>query len=79
MGKNLLLNSVNRGLAIRLYRNKVVMFYTKYLHLQQYTITSSTVTSHTSQLIKICHVAYNLASCESSLPCSKLVNSIKSR
>ena len=71
MGRNLLLDSINRGLEIRLYRKKAVMLETELLHLQQYAITSSTVTSHKSQLIKIFYVARNLASCEL-LPCSGL-------
>ena len=71
MGKNILFNSINIGLAIRIYRKKAVMLETELLHLQQYSITSSTVTSHKSQLIKIFYVTRNLASCEL-LPCSGL-------
>ena len=62
-------DSINRGLENRLYRRKVGVLQTEFLHRQQYTITSSTVTSHNSQLIKIFHVARNLSSCEL-LPCS---------
>ena len=51
MGKNLLLNSINIALEIIIYSKKVVMLYTKLLHVQQYTIIYSTVTSHNSQLI----------------------------
>ena len=64
MVRDLLLNSTNRGLAINLYRNKVVMLYTELLNHQQYTINSSTVTSYNSQLINVFQVAKNLASCE---------------
>ena len=45
------------------------MLKNEFLHLQQYTITSPTVTSQNSQLIIIKYVARNLASCES-LTCS---------
>ena len=69
MVKNLLLKSINRGYAIRLYRKKLVILYTELFHREQYTITYSTVTSHNRQPIKICHFARNLASCEL-LPCS---------
>ena len=36
MGKNLLLNSINRSSAIRIYSKKVVILYTKFLHRQQH-------------------------------------------
>ena len=39
MGRNLLLNSINRGLAIRLYRKKVVMLYAELLHCLQFDPT----------------------------------------
>ena len=63
MRKNLPLNSINRGLAILLYRKIVVILYTKLLNCQQYTIAFSTMNSQNSQLIKIWHVARNPDSC----------------
>ena len=36
MGRNLILNSINRGLAIRLYMKKVMILWTKFLHRLQF-------------------------------------------
>ena len=63
MGRNLLLNSTKRGLAIRLYRNKG-RFYRPNCCTINHTILSLTVTSHNSQLVNICQVVRNLSSCD---------------
>ena len=63
MGINLLLNSINIGLAIHLYREKLVIYTPNYCIVNN-TITSSTVTSHHIQLIKSCYAVRNLSSCE---------------
>ena len=50
MGRNLRLNSINRGLAIRLYRNKVVILYTKLLQRLQF---DNTINSYFNQFSTI--------------------------
>ena len=63
MGRNLLLNSINRGLAIRLYRKKSG-FYRPNSCTFFNSILSSTVTSTNFQLVKKNQVTRNLASCD---------------
>ena len=62
MGRNLLIRIISRILATHVYWNKKVILLTKFLNRKQYKITSSTVTSHNSQVIKIFHASRNLFS-----------------
>ena len=62
MGRNLILNSINRGLVIRLYRKKSRCYRSNSLILFNW-ILSSTANSINFQLVNICNVSRNLSSC----------------
>ena len=62
-GRNLLLNSINRGLAISLYRKKGRFYRPNYCTIN-HTILSSTFNSYNSKPVHICQVLRNPASCD---------------
>ena len=67
MVRNLLLNSINRSLAIFLYKNKGIFNRPNSCNVFN-SILASNFTSTNCQLVKICHVARNLASCVIATP-----------
>ena len=61
MGRNLLLNIMDRGLAICLHRKKGKFYRQNYCN-NNHTIISLAVNSYNGQLVKICQVVRNLSS-----------------